>query len=250
MVKNILIFDSGIGGLSILNEIARTSLKNHYYLSYFADQLYFPYGEKEPPLIERRVSKIINSLVQRANPSCIIIACNTVTSLTISKLRRRFKIPIIGVEPVIKPLSKFSHPLLLATKATINSERTKKLIELYKPHNFILYSPLHLATAIEMMNEKLSKKILLNIKEKFPNINAIGLSCTHYPLIKKLFKEIFNDIPLIDPSEAVAKQARKVCGNENANEDITFSIEWQTSRDKSFLLKQISYYYPSLLSKQ
>ena len=164
MHKSTLIFDSGIGGFSILQELIKLKTCNHHFI-YFADQAYFPYGEKRDDFIWKRIFHLINQLTARYKIDCIALACNTVTSLSISRLRKKINIPIIGVEPVIKPLSKFKKPLLLATKATLNSKRLKILIKQFSPTNLQLHSPSQLATAIERMNIAAVKSILNQTKE-------------------------------------------------------------------------------------
>ncbi len=243
MEKPLIIFDSGIGGLSILKELLK--LNFNYPLLYFADQAYFPYGSKSPLVLRHRLLKLFSYLAD-FKPSGVVVACNTATSISLDQLRFRFDFPLIGVEPVIKPLSEFSPALLLATPVTISSKRTRELIERYRPSQLYLYPSKNLAFYIETMNFSSIKQELTQIKLRYPfDFQAIGLSCTHYPLIKNLLATTFGKIRLIDPSPAVAGQIIKVFGNKSnqkLNRSLPETVHWQTTGDPNFLEDQVAHY--------
>lgn len=209
MEKLIIIIDSGIGGATVLQEVLKS--KNFSRLIYLADQKYFPYGSKSPTWIKKRVKKLISWSITQ-DPCCIILACNTATSQFIVEARDQTGIPIIGVEPVIKPLSQYKNSLLLGTTSTLNSPRTKELKAHHKPTGMISYAPIKLAEAIEEMNENDIERELYKILENTNQVfQAIGLSCTHYPLTKEQLQKTFPQSDIIDPSEAVVRQINRVC---------------------------------------
>ncbi len=242
MPPRILVFDSGIGGLSILQHLIKKQPGSTIY--YLADQAYFPYGEKPKEIIEKRLLSLINQAINNFHLDCLVIACNTATSISLPQLRQQFNLPIIGVEPVVKPLAQFSDSLLLATWNTIHSLRFKKLVKEFQPSKMEVYSPSHLATAIEERNWPKINSILDQIKKKFPSPTAIGLSCTHYPLIKKKIQQFFPQTTIIEPSEAVAKQASRLCPvlEEHFSSKASPQIFWLTTSQPKLLERQVEDY--------
>ncbi len=242
MSPRILVFDSGIGGLSILQHLIKKQPRSTIY--YLADQAYFPYGEKPKEIIKKRLLSLLNQAINGFHLDCLVIACNTATSISLSQLRRRFNLPIIGVEPVVKPLAQFHNSLLLATWNTIHSSRFEKLIEQFQPSKMRAYSPPHLATAIEERNWLKINSILDQIKKKFSSPAAIGLSCTHYPLIKKKIQQFFLQATIIEPSEAVAKQASRLCPvtKEKSLSNTSPQMFWLTTGQPQLLEQQVKDY--------
>lgn len=199
-----IIFDSGVGGLSILKELPRS-----YSYTYLADQAYFPYGSKRGGVLTKRLEDIANWAAGE-NPDLVVIACNTATVGGIQLLRTRLSCPVVAVEPVVKPASRYNKALILGTTATLASVRMKKLIKSYKGH-ILTYTPPGLPAAIEAMDTDLIQQIIESVKRKVEEgyIEAIGLSCTHYPLIKDIFQTAMPGIDILDPSSAVANQVIK-----------------------------------------
>lgn len=218
MSSPLIIFDSGIGGFSILKELMGNGPPE---IIYIADQAFFPYGDKTNAAVTERVSKTFN-WSQQFSPSAYLLACNTATTASIAKLRELADIPIIGVEPVIKPLKQFARSALIATPLTASSPSTKKLMKDWQGGHVDIVGVPDLATAIEDMNDAKSKSIIDNLANKLPNIDAIGLSCTHYSLISSLLKEAFPDRTIIDPSLAVADRVRSLIPELSENPNISF----------------------------
>ena len=208
MTKLIVVFDSGVGGFSILREILEKKIGQK--IIYIADQAQFPYGTKSSAWINRRLIRLINYL-QPLSPSALVLACNTATVSGVHALRQMVQFPIIGVEPVIKPLAKFSKSLLLATRGTVDSPHTSRLVKKYGV-NVILHTPKGLVSAIEEMDQAKILDSITHLRElvKKEKLQAIGLSCTHYPLVLADLKKTFPSVMLLDPSQAVVRQLVKV----------------------------------------
>ena len=207
-LEPILVFDSGVGGFSILKELQ--SILPHDYL-YLADQAYFPYGDKDPSWVRSRIETLVEYGIKEG-VSAIVIACNTATVHSIADLREKYHLPIFGVEPVIKPLANYQHAGLLATVSTANSPRVRELMREHLGEHLAIIGVHGLAAAIEDMDQDEITRILTKLNTRLSGIEALGLSCTHYPLAKSLIKSLYPNITLIDPSTAVAEHIKKMLG--------------------------------------
>ncbi|KES14480.1 Glutamate racemase, partial [Gilliamella apicola SCGC AB-598-I20] len=130
----VLVFDSGIGGLSIYNEIHNKIPHLHYIYAF--DNEMFPYGDKSSEFLIKRVSQIIDTIIKTYSIDLVVIACNTASTFCLPSLRSKFSFPIVGVVPAIKPASKVTKNKcigLLATKATIQRAYTSNLIQEFAP---------------------------------------------------------------------------------------------------------------------
>ena len=208
MQKLIIVFDSGIGGLSIYRPL-KLALPDED-IVYISDPAWFPYGDKDQLWLSRRFKKLSKQFVA-LNPKLVVLACNSATTNIITELRAKLPCPVVGVEPVIKPLAHYSHSLALMTKTSAESQTTKNLLSIYGSHVQV-YTPLGLAAAIEFNNYDQVKKSIHEIKKIVQNnqIEAIGLSCTHYPLILPALKQAMPGVTFIDPSGAVVKEVVRV----------------------------------------
>ena len=122
---NVLFIDSGIGGISTLCCVIKLMPKLNFI--YYADNQFAPYGKLKNSFITTRLTEIINSQINN-NVGLIVIACNTATACSIDVLRQRYKVPIVGIEPAIMPLTEQQKALVLATKATTKQQRFKKVL--------------------------------------------------------------------------------------------------------------------------
>lgn len=206
--KPVIVFDSGIGGLSIYRPL-QVALPGEI-IVYMADSANFPYGDKSKDWLINRFTQLAEDF-KALNPKLVVIACNTATTNVIQELRKSLSCPIVGVEPVIKPLSHFSSALALMTRSAADSDSTAKLLQQYGPHVQV-FAPKGLASAIEFNDYEQVKKNIHEIKEivQLKNIQAVGLSCTHYPLILEELKKEIPGVEFIDPSEAVVKEVLRV----------------------------------------
>ena len=211
-VVTIGVFDSGVGGLSILDE-ALQQLPHHNYI-YFADSANAPYGDKPPQWIAERSLQICRYLVEQ-DCSALVVACNTATAEAIATIRSTLDIPIIGVEPGIKPAAMQSQNGIvgvLATEATLNSDKFNALLATLPEHcQFIKQAgaglvPLIEAGLIETPEmQALLRSHLKPIQDQ--GADTLVLGCTHYPFLKKMIRAVVGDsMTLIDTSDAVVRQ--------------------------------------------
>ncbi len=209
------VFDSGIGGTSVLEAIKKLLPNEEYY--YFADSKNCPYGEKEDDELYRIVKGNVEFLINWG-AEIIVIACNTATTRCIEKLREEFKIPFVGTEPAVRLAAKSNANkiLVLATPGTIHSERLETLVkENQRQSQVIDLLPCPgLADTIEFNLNKDESKIYKKLKELLNNLpkdyDSIVLGCTHYSLIKPLIQEFFPSAELVDGNESVAKRVKEL----------------------------------------
>lgn len=225
------VFDSGIGGLTVLEELKKV-LPNEDYL-FYADSLNNPYGEKSDTELNEITSNIVDYLIDRGC-KIIVIACNTATTRCIKYLRDKYPdISFVGTEPAIKVACdrNYENILVMATPATINSERTNILVNDNKKdyENIYLVPCEGLANAIELEDTVKQEKIISNIYNEYKDIeiDAVVLGCTHYPHIKELIKKYFVNAELLDGSNGVAREVRRqlelqelLSGEGNSNVEI------------------------------
>lgn len=215
--KPIGVFDSGVGGLSVVNSI-RNILPNESII-YFADQANVPYGSR--PLTEiQSISEKITRYLLNEGVKLIVVACNTASAAALYNLRRKFyDIPFVGMEPAIKPAAEKSlagKVGVLATPATFQGSLYSTLVERFSKDVTIFEDSCPgLVNQIENGDLKTSKTLAILSSALQPMINEgidlVVLGCTHYPfVIPEIQKIIGDDIEVIDPSPAVARQTRRL----------------------------------------
>ena len=216
------IFDSGIGGISIATEILNNSSNE---VIYFADNAFFPYGSKKEDIIAQRAFYISTKLIS-LGCELIIVACNTASSVALDDLRSSFSIPIIGIEPPVKPAMKITSSgkvLLLATSVTTKGDRLFRLEKNYTKQNKLFSIPMEgLAEDIESgkIQEKIKiSKLETTIREYIEDgVDTIILGCTHYYLIKKqLEKFLPSSINILDAVDGVCKRVEILTKNDNVD---------------------------------
>jgi glutamate racemase len=189
-------FDSGVGGLSVLKHALSVMPEENYI--YFGDSLNAPYGTKTAEEVYSLTEKGIDFLV-KSGVKAIVVACNTATSIAVDRLREKIDIPIISMEPAIKPALEQTDGkvLLLATKATVSSKRVNALIDRYDNNNRVIKLACHeLAKKIEQAVfenadiDSYLNELLLPYLDK--NVTAVVLGCTHYPFVKDKMSKILN----------------------------------------------------------
>ncbi len=216
MKECIGIFDSGVGGLTIYNEI-RNILPDENII-YLGDYKYNPYGNLTTEKLLDRCKKIISWFIKQ-NAKLVVMACNTASTNIISEMRDCFDIPIIGVEPSIKPAAlstKTNNIGVLATKGTIYSPKFNQAKEIFtKNINVIEVIGEGIVSAIE--NGKLHDKETFELLKKYitpmlnSNVDVIVLGCTHYTYLIPILKKIVpKSIKIMDNKMAIAKQTKKV----------------------------------------
>jgi glutamate racemase len=209
------IFDSGLGGLSVLRAV-RAALPDER-LIYVADSLYAPYGERDDDFIADRTLAIGEWLVSRG-VKALVVACNTATAQSIALARERLPIPVVGVEPGIKPAALLSQSRVvgvLATAVTLRSARFQALIDRHAGDCCFMLQPGHgLVQAVERCDTQSPEVIALLADYLQPMLDAradtLVLGCTHYPFLDQAIRSIVGDrVALIDTSVAIARQLER-----------------------------------------
>ncbi len=210
------IFDSGVGGLCVLKEI-RKLLPNES-IVYFGDSHNCPYGEKTEEDALTLARKNIEFLIKH-HCKIVVIACNTVTAIAINRLRSDFHIPFIGMEPALKPAAlqtKTKKIGILATENTFNGNHFKQTYSKYGKDIEVYIQPGYGLVELVERNDYTSEKAKMLLEEYLKPMmdkgaDTIVLGCTHYPFLKELIQEITcNEMNVIDPSNAVASQTKRV----------------------------------------
>jgi glutamate racemase len=222
----ILVFDSGLGGLTVLREIVAARPDAHY--AYVADDAFFPYGHHGEDEIIARVVPLIGQLIASHRPDLVVIACNTASTLVMSHLRERYQVPFVGTVPAIKPAcagSQTKRVSVLGTRGTVKREYTRTLI-----HDFAqgcevtLVGSAELASlaeaalrGIEVDDAKISAELapcFVGAREQAATrTDTIVLACTHYPLLmERLIRLAPWPVAWIDPAPAIARRVANLLG--------------------------------------
>jgi len=211
------IFDSGVGGLTVVDKIQRILPSED--LVYFGDTARVPYGTKSKETVTRFSVENVEFLMKH-DVKLVLVACNTASSLSLDFLKRCFRVPIIGViEPGARAASGVTRNNrigVIGTNATISSGAYEKAIRKIDAKTFIvtqscpLFVPLvEEGWADKLVTETITSIYLKDIKTR--NIDTLILGCTHYPVLKNVIKKIVgNKVLLVDSADEVAKEARNI----------------------------------------
>jgi len=223
------VFDSGIGGLSVLRHM-RALLPSENFI-YIADSGYAPYGGRSPEFIRERSLHIANFLIEK-NIKALVVACNTATAAAVQILRERLPIPVIAMEPGIKPAVEITRSKVvgvLATAGTLESARFFSLVNRYAGDVEVITQPCAgLVERIEANDLSSSQTLELLRSYLNPlldrNADVIVLGCTHYPFLRQQIEKIAGEqkeniadgaIAIVDTGPAVAKELRRRLEREN-----------------------------------
>ncbi|SOY88330.1 Glutamate racemase [Cupriavidus taiwanensis] len=211
------VFDSGLGGLSVLREIR--ALLPHEPLLYLADSKYAPYGEKPEHFVEARTLQACEWMIGQGCKA-LVIACNTATGHAVALLRERLPVPIIGVEPGLKPAAAASISKVVGVLATANTLKSAKfarlLASLDGESRFLCQAGLGLVTLVEqgqLDGPAVRERLEAYLKPMLDaGADTLVLGCTHYPFLEGAIRAIAGDrLALVDTGIAVARQlARKL----------------------------------------
>lgn len=212
------VFDSGLGGLSVLAAIARALPRAD--LAYLADTAHVPYGDKPDGFIRGRVLAIGRHLVEQRGCRLLVVACNTATAAALADLRRQHPgIPVVGVEPGIKPAaaaSRTGHIAVLATEATVRSERLARLVRDHADGAIVHLEPCPgWATRVETLSLD-GDKFRAEVARKIEPLLAAGcdqlvLGCTHYSFLAPVLAAVAaGRAELVDVADAIARQVIRV----------------------------------------
>lgn len=210
-------FDSGVGGISVLKEAIRVLPTEDYI--YFGDSKNAPYGIKTVEEVKTLTFNAVDYLIKK-NAKALVIACNTATSAAITDLREKYSdyMPVIGIEPALKPAVEYNRSgkvIIMATPMTLAEAKFNNLMENYKDKAEIV--PLPCPGLVELIEdgqiegEEVNKYLKERVGPfKETGIAAIVLGCTHYPFIKKELSLVLgNKVPVIDGSIGTAKQLKR-----------------------------------------
>ncbi|HHT9150273.1 MAG TPA: glutamate racemase [Candidatus Wujingus californicus] len=211
------VFDSGVGGISVLVEIIK--LLPHEEFIYYADSINAPYGTKPENTIRSLTIKASDFLFKLGVKS-LVVACNTATSVAIKEIRRIFELPVIGMEPAIKPaveLKTNSRIIVMATPLTLQSKKFNSFVYQYKHLAEIIPIPCPgLVELIERGNNNIADYLYnILLPETNKNISTVVLGCTHYVLIKReILKVLGKNINVIDGNCGTARHLKTVLEKE------------------------------------
>ncbi|MCQ4273413.1 glutamate racemase [Pseudomonas kuykendallii] len=212
-VAPIGVFDSGVGGISVLREI-RTRLPAESLL-YVADSGHVPYGEKTPEFIRERSRRITEFLLARG-AKALVLACNTATVAAVADLRERYpRLPIVGMEPAVKPAARATRSGVvgvLATSGTLKSAKFAALLDRFATDVRVVTQPcpglVELIEAGELQGEA-TRALLSRYVEPLlaEGCDTLILGCTHYPFLRPLLAQLLPpSVALVDTGEAVARR--------------------------------------------
>lgn len=222
---SILVFDSGVGGLSITQALIK-KLPN-VNIQYAADNLHFPYGVKTEQALVDRIDHILHRFQEHACADLIVVACNTASTIVLERVRERFSLPIVGVVPAIKPAAKLSETKtigLLATPGTVTRQYTDDLIAQFASgctvircgsSQLVEFAESSLMSAdnnqtgvINQENHRqlvVELSVLIEASEK--DMDTVVLACTHFPLVKAQLQQLMPKVKYwVDSGDAIANR--------------------------------------------
>ncbi|MCX0498777.1 glutamate racemase [Erwinia billingiae] len=220
----VLVFDSGVGGLSVYEELRQLMPDLHYLYAF--DNVAFPYGEKSEEFIVHRVVDIVEAVTRRYPLALVVIACNSASTVTLPALRARFDFPVVGVVPAIKPAARLTRNGivgLLATRGTVKRPYTHELVARFASE--CKTEMLGSAELVELAEAKLQgkpvpleevRRILqpwLRMKEP---PDTVVLGCTHFPLLNEELQQVLPEgTRLVDSGAAIARRTAWLLENES-----------------------------------
>lgn len=215
----LIVFDSGIGGLSVSNEI-RKQLPT-VEIIYVADNRIYPYGLQEESVLIKRVCQIMPTLESRFAPDAIVVACNSASTVVLEALRAQTRVPVIGVVPAIKPAAEQSLRKvigLLATPGTVNRQYTQRLIDEFAPDcQVIRIGSNNLVSMAEQklrglpINDNDIHAVLNAFRDHDPEPDVIVLGCTHFPFLStEIRAQLAPGTRLLDSSAAIARRTAHI----------------------------------------
>jgi glutamate racemase len=245
VAPTILVFDSGLGGLTVFHEVRKARPDARYI--YVADDAFFPYGGHGEAKLVARVVALMGELIETHRPDLIVIACNTASTLVLPQLRARFQVPFVGTVPAIKPAcaqSVTKRVTVLGTEATVSREYTHALIrDFANGADVALVGSARLATFAEaelhgapVTDHLLAQEIApCFIDADGRRTDTIVLACTHYPLLlDRLTRLAPWPVAFIDPAPAIARRVADLTGAKaSAGEPAPARIVFTSGRPPS-----------------
>jgi len=220
--ESILIFDSGLGGLTVHREVR--AARPHADILYVADDAGFPYNALKEPALVARVVTLISDLIAKHRPDLVVLACNTASTIVLPDLRKSLSLPIVGTVPAIKPACSASvtrRVSVLGTQATVAREYTRALIRDYAQGcQVTLVGSKELAGYAEMelagtpvADPALRAEIEACFVDDGQRTDTVVLACTHYPLLLERLRQVAPwPVNFIDPAPAIARRVGDLLG--------------------------------------
>jgi glutamate racemase len=218
----IVIFDSGLGGLTVFREVA--AARPDARLVYAADDACFPYGAIEADKLVPRVTAVIGALIAAHQPNLVVIACNTASTIALPALRAGFAQPFVGTVPAIKPACTTTvskRVSVLGTEATVKREYTRGLINQFANGCDVkLVGSAQLARYAEaelrgepVPDSVIAEEIAPCFIDRGRRTDTVVLACTHYPLLQHRFEKVQPwPVTWLDPAPAIARRADQLLG--------------------------------------
>ena len=238
MKGKIGVFDSGLGGLSVLKELMKI-LPNEEYI-FYEDSINNPYGEKSEEELLEITSKIVDYLLDR-DCKIIVIACNTATTCCMKLLREKYPDTIfVGTVPAIKVAydNNFKNTLILSTPYTTKSKRVEELLDNYvrEDQNILNLSGENLANLIEIDDKEKINELLVRILSPYKDkIDSMVLGCTHYSLIKDEISSVIPNVELLDGCLGVANEVKHQLEENDLLDNGNGSLEIINTKDNSLI---------------
>jgi glutamate racemase len=226
-MARILIFDSGVGGLSVLHEIRQ--VEPGLDVIYVADNGFFPYGNRTEPELIERLPALLTRLCEQHRPDIVVIACNTASTIALEEVRAALDVPVVGTVPAIKPAALRTTTGvigLLGTPGTVERQYTEELIADYAPNVYVIRhgsSDLVEFAEAKLRGDQLNFTELKSILERLTNhrrgheMDTLVLACTHFPLLRDEIAHLLSpEITIIDSGEAIARRTLNRLGLNGA----------------------------------
>lgn len=218
-----LVFDSGVGGLSVVGAMAAAGLAGR--CDFFADSAWLPYGEKPAEALCERVPRLIAAAVEQWTPDVVVVACNTASTVALDAVRAAVAVPVVVVVPPIKPAAEQTRTGvigLLATPATVSRPFTDRLIRDFASHCTVVKvgtAQLVVAAEAKLRGEVMDPGAIADAIERLfatphgERLDAVALSCTHFPLLlPELRAAAPREVAWIDSGPAIARRVSVVTG--------------------------------------
>lgn len=241
-------FDSGIGGLTVLNEALKLLPDETYY--YYADTDNVPYGEKNTEQIREYSEKAVSFLLSKGCDA-VVIACNTATAAAAQYLRSRFDVPIIGIEPAVKPAVEHNagkRILVIATEVTAHEKKLEDLISRVDNEKLVDVRPVQKLVSFAERGEFDSEEVRQCLKEELSDIDpskygVLVFGCTHFNHFKEAIRGILGpDIEMIDGSTGTVRNLKKLLTDKGLASEGKLKIHYYESGREVSDKKRIAFY--------
>ncbi|WP_134499066.1 glutamate racemase [Microvirga pakistanensis] len=222
-VPTILVFDSGLGGLTVFSEVLKSRPDARFV--YAGDDAAFPYGRLSAGALTARVLAVMERLIGLYDPRLVVVACNTASTVVLPPLRERFSVPFVGTVPAIKPAAlatRTGYVTVLATPGTVARDYTRDLVETYAggckvnlvgSHRLAGFAEAELAGAPVPDEELMAELQPCFVEGEDGRTDVVALGCTHYPLLLPRFQKLAPwSVTWIDPAPAIARRVTQLIG--------------------------------------